>query len=147
MRHRFCYSDKVWALTLTTQLVLLVLTLTLSFCHKAPAMVVFCLAACWLPVLLTAAFAPLYYVKRNDGVVLRLLCCKMHFCSKDYTLEPCLFAEASMVRLFGSGGFLGYYGWYYSEGIGRFLLFSTGRGTRFLKLTHKVTGRVVLIQE
>lgn len=147
MRHRFCYSGKVWALTLTTQLVLLVVTMTLFLCRVAPAMVAFCLAVCWLPVLLTAAFAPLYYVKRNDEVVLRLLCCKMHFRSKDYTLEPCLFAEVSTARLFGSGGFLGYYGWYYSEGIGRFLLFSTGRGIRFMKLTHKVTGRVVLIQE
>lgn len=147
MRHYFHYSRMVLTITILVLAILLYVTMKVCLFTSLTTMVFLCITGCWLPILFAIAFAPICYVKSDRELVLRLLCVTINYELEEYILDDCSFTLTGTTRLFGSGGFLGFYGWYCHRDIGRFLLFSTGRGTRFLKLTHKVTGRVVLIQE
>ena len=147
MRHYFRYSTQVKVVTCAVIVLVAVLTQRLIACHLSPLMLATGLLVCWIPLLAAALLAPRYYVEDEQGVALRLFCLQVKYSVNDYRVSHCEFAANQAVRLFASGGLFGFWGWFYSRDMGRFMLFGTNSGTRYLKLTHIRTGRVVLIQE
>lgn len=147
MKHYFHYSAKVKAITFVVLVLVVTLTLKLVFSSLPQLVLIGAIAICWFPLLASVSFAPWYYVEDEQGVTLRLLCYRIFYPATQYSREHCDFTGKGTVRLFASGGLFGFWGWFYSRDMGRFLLFGTNGGTRYLKLTHARTGKVVLIQE
>ena len=147
MKHYFHYSTQVKVVTCAVFLLVAVLTQRLIASHLSYLTLAIGLLVCWVPLLATALLAPRYYVEDEQGVVLRLFCLQVKYSVNDYSVSHCEFAGNQAVRLFASGGLFGFWGWFYSRDMGRFMLFGTNSGTRYLKLTHARTGKVVLIQE
>ena len=148
-KQHFHYSAKVKAITLLV--IALLVGLTLYATHASSdgnaltVGIVICI--CWIPIVLTMAFVPIYYIRSNEEVMLRLVCFKLRYRLEEYSIETYKLPKRGIIRTFGSGGFFGCFGWFYHKDIGSFLLFSTGSGNSFLKLTHKGKRNIILIEE
>ena len=146
MKHYFRYSRKVKIITFST-LILLSL-LSINILSKGVALVtIACIVPCWIVVLITASFSPVYYTRNNDEVLIRLVCTKKRFSLNDYYLDTVSFTSEKPHRVLGSGGLFGYFGWFQHRNLGKFLLFCTSEGNNFIKLKHKIKGNIILIEK
>ena len=147
MKHYFRYSVSVRVVTAVVVALVSLLTIVILLGSMGVVARIACLMVCWLPLLLAAAFAPVCYEDKGGEVTLRLLGMTLHYPMATYDVSHCSLPLQNSLRLFGSGGFLGALGWFYHHDIGRFLLFKTGSGDRYLRLVSRRTGRVTLIEE
>lgn len=83
----------------------------------------------------------------DERVTLYLWWGKKVFPSADYELSH-VEGEQHVwaIRLFASGGYFGFWGLFWSQRIGRFRLYQTDmRSTRYLRLEHRLSGRLYYI--
>lgn len=69
------------------------------------------------------AIAPVYFEEDDHAYWLRHLCFKRRFDKANYSLEPCDDSCLQSVRIFGSGGLMGYTGFFWSKRLGRFEMY------------------------
>ena len=147
MKKYFNYSKKVKLITASVFALVAAITLWVILQENVTTTEIVCLCIAWLPLIVATGFAPVYYEKTEDEVAVRLLYFKRRYSLDDYSLDHCSIGKGGMARLFGSGGFFGYLGWFNKKDIGTFLMYSTSGGDKYLKLTNKKTGKKVLIEE
>lgn len=147
MKHYFKFSKKVKIITLFVIMLMVFVTIRVLYAYNFSSLSVLCVSACWIPCFITISFTPICYIRTDDEVVLRLLCFKIRYRMERYELDYCTISTGRVIRLFGSGGFFGVFGWFSHPDIGKFLMFCTGNGKGFLKLTDKINGKIILIEE
>lgn len=148
MKHRFKYST----LTLTiTALVFIVLGAGLYFIINDEG-------SLWFRIMMTSlivfgiiqqtARTPISVSYDEQMVEIGMLVWRRRFYLHDYEVrvvtQPNLLLKS--VRAFGSGGFLGYRGYFYNKEQGRFRLYCTDeKQTSFLELRNKKDGSLTYI--
>lgn len=147
MKKRFKYSKKVLFISLSSVLLMMGVTWYVYYVEAMFGAAGVVVVLCWFVFIATACFVPLYYVKCENGINLRLLCFSVNYPFSKYEMEIVELKENDMIRLFGSGGFLGYFGYFHQKKIGNFLLFCTAENKRYIKLTCKLNKKIVMIEE
>lgn len=149
MRTYFTYSPFVKGVTFLTALLLLGAIVTICFLQEESwlwqgLLVLFLGSVLIVPVL----YAPWYYERRAEGLYIRRLAFGRLYRYADYELsEEQGVVPIGALRLWGSGGYCGFLGLFYSPSRGRFTLIITDPGRPCYQLRHRKTGRIILVSK
>ena len=82
-----------------------------------------------------AGLSPVWFEEHEDRYVLRLVAKTLTFDKGVYVATPISRDELEgAIRLFGSDGFFGFTGWYWSRRWGRFRCYASNLGTPLLRI-------------
>lgn len=93
------------------------------------------------------AISPRYWVATNDGLSLkRLFSPTLFFPFEEYIITSTIMPNISnSIRVFGSGGFMGIVGLFYSKKLGFFTSYITDEKSELLALSRKSDGKTVIM--
>lgn len=93
------------------------------------------------------AIAPRCWVITNDGLRLtRVFSPSLLFSFEEYTIKSTTMSRTSnALRVFGSGGFMGFIGLFYSKNLGFFSMYITDQKSDILVLSRKRDGKAVVM--
>ena len=95
---------------------------------------------------ISVALAPRYLEKKDNTYTLKTVLHAFHFKVEDYDVATCSKSELEhSVRTFGSGGFLGFIGYFWNKRLGRYLCFVTSFKRPMIKFTHKQTHKITIV--
>ena len=119
------------------------LVLLLGACYLSPGWISYLLL---VPMLVPLIYLPRGYELQEDRIVLHCLLWRKTFLLADYEVraleqEPLL----GGIRLFASGGYLGFTGFFWLPKRGRCSLFVADQRGPFLELTHRTKHRRYII--
>ena len=137
MYYGYSYSPMVKIITASC------LVLLLGACYLSPGWIRYLLL---VPMLMPLIYLPRGYELQEDRIVLHCLLCRKTFLLADYEVraleqEPLL----GGIRLFASGGYLGFTGFFWLPKRGRCSLFVADQRGPFLELTHRTKRRRYII--
>ena len=137
MYYGYSYSPMVKIITASC------LVLLLGACYLSPGWISYLLL---VPMLLPLIYLPRGYELQEDRIVLHCLLWRKTFLLADYEVraleqEPLL----GGIRLFASGGYLGFTGFFWLPKRGRCSLFVADQRGPFLELTHRTKHRRYII--
>lgn len=147
MKTYFTYSPLVKGMTLLTALLLIGAIAALTFLYEgSPVWQVLLVLMLSLALVVPVLYAPWYYEMRADGLYVRRLGFGRLYSYVDYELDqeqgP---IPIDCLRLWGSGGYCGFLGHYYSKARGRFVMIATTQHGPFYLLRHRQTGRQIVV--
>ena len=137
MYYGYSYSPMVKIITA------ICLVLLLGACYLSPGWISYLLL---VPMLVPLIYLPRGYELQEDRIVLHCLLWSKTFLLADYEVraleqEPLL----GCIRLFASGGYLGFTGFFWLPKRGRCSLFVADQRGPFLELTHRTMHRRYII--
>lgn len=90
-------------------------------------------------------FAPISIKITTDGVFLKLFLFRKFYSKDLYEIDYIENVDFSnSVRLFGSGGFMGYTGWFWKKNFGVFKLIQTSYSNKYIKIRKKTNQNVYI---
>lgn len=145
MKYTFRFSTPV---VITTLIVLIGLGISSYYMLTEAADVVVTIIGCLLvlALLLPIAAIPVSLERSASEVRLRRLLWTTCYSIEDYEIDECKSQDLSLgIRLFGTGGYLGFFGWFYSGSGAPYRLIQTEYTSHYLKLRNRKTGRYIYI--
>jgi len=128
-----------WNITLVVGILLILISLTLlpysiwSLFQSDEPITIHLIVPILLPIILgvTILFAPLRYSIKQGNITIHRFGPNIVISLKDIVaVEP--IDTLSALRIFGSGGFFGYYGWFFNGELGVFKAYATNRHSAIL---------------
>lgn len=101
-------------------------------------------------IILTLAImaTPIFYTIGTDELYLRLLAFPLHFPMSQYNVNECDLTDLKKaIRVFGSAGFMGYLGYFWSKEEGNFFLLLTNEEKIGYMIKNKKTGRTIYMSK
>ncbi len=145
MKYTFRFSTPV---VITTLIVLIGLGVSSYFMLTEADDIVVTIVGCLLSLalLLPVAAIPLSLEWSASEVRLRRLLWLSRYSIEDYEIDECVSRDLSLgIRLFGTGGYFGFFGWFYSASGAPYRLIQTEYTRHYLKLCNRKTGRYTYI--
>lgn len=147
MKTKFTYSRVVKAITAFCLVSLVLALVGVIFLYEgSPLIEALLIALLSVIIIVPVYYAPRYYELRVEGLYIRRLGFGRLYSYMDYEItEEQGDIPLYALRLWGSGGYWGFWGKFYSGTRGTFDLIATRRSGAYYQLRHRRSGRVVIV--